>query len=136
MAATPDTSSSASETSATSAGTQAEGISVAIILAGIFLLMLGQTILGRRGAGEIELQRAPQHQFDYRVDINSANAVELMHLPGIGPALAERIVNDREVNGPFGSPTDLQRVKGIGPKVVQRLEPYLSSPRQGNNSAQ
>ncbi|TVQ53977.1 MAG: helix-hairpin-helix domain-containing protein, partial [Phycisphaerales bacterium] len=37
--------------------------------------------------------------------------------------LAERIVQDREVNGPFGSLDELQRVSGIGPRTVERIAP-------------
>jgi len=56
-----------------------------------------------------------------RIDVNSANAAELDLLPGIGPALASRIITERQENGAFGSVEDLARVKGIGPKTVEKL---------------
>lgn len=56
-----------------------------------------------------------------RIDINSADAAELALLPGIGPALAERIIEDRERRGPFKRVEDLDRVKGIGPRIVERV---------------
>ncbi len=56
-----------------------------------------------------------------RIDINSAGAAELALLPGIGPALAERIIEDRERRGPFRRVEDLDRVKGIGPRIVERV---------------
>ncbi len=61
---------------------------------------------------------------DMRIDINTASAVELTLLPGIGPRLADRIVEDRERNGPFRSLDDLQRVRGIGPMIVQHISEY------------
>lgn len=56
-----------------------------------------------------------------RVDVNHADAAELERLPGIGPSLAARIVDDRQRRGPFRSVRDLDRVRGIGPATVARL---------------
>jgi competence protein ComEA len=58
---------------------------------------------------------------DDRIDINHATAQQLDELPGIGPAKAAAIVADRELNGPFRSVDDLDRVKGIGPKMLEKL---------------
>ena len=60
------------------------------------------------------------------VDIDRASAQELEALPGIGPALAQRIINDRAANGPYGSLTELQRVKGIGPALSKRLTSHVT----------
>jgi competence protein ComEA len=59
------------------------------------------------------------------VDVNTASAVELAALPGIGPALAERIVAWRAGNGRFRSPEALAEVPGIGPSTVSRLRPRI-----------
>jgi competence ComEA-like helix-hairpin-helix protein len=59
------------------------------------------------------------------IDPNRATAQELELLPGVGPSLAKRIVAERTAAGPFRSPRDLRRVKGIGEKTLARLEPYL-----------
>ena len=48
------------------------------------------------------------------IDIDLASAAEIETLRGVGPALAKRIVADRDSLGPFGSTDELQRVKGIG----------------------
>lgn len=61
-----------------------------------------------------------------RIDINTAAAPTLTLLPRIGPALAKRIVSDREANGPFGSVADLDRVPGMGPKTIERLKGYAT----------
>lgn len=60
------------------------------------------------------------------VDLDVAGVSELDRLPGIGPALAARIVADREAHGPFGSVQNLERVKGIGPSLVKKLEPHVT----------
>ena len=61
-----------------------------------------------------------------RVDLNTARAAELQLLPGIGPALAQRIVDDRIEHGPFTTVDTLQRVKRIGPATVERLRPFAA----------
>jgi competence ComEA-like helix-hairpin-helix protein len=56
-----------------------------------------------------------------RVEINSASFEELQALPGIGPVLAERIIAHR----PYKNPEDLDRVPGIGAKMLERLRPLI-----------
>ena len=59
------------------------------------------------------------------VNINTADATALDVLPGVGPSTAQKIVADREANGPFTSPDDLGRVAGIGPKKLEELKPRV-----------
>jgi competence protein ComEA len=59
------------------------------------------------------------------IDVDAASATELERLPGIGPALAARIVAERAAKGPFGGPDGLLRVPGIGPKTLARIRAYL-----------
>lgn len=66
--------------------------------------------------------RAPR---DGPVDLNAATAAELEALPGIGPALAARIVAWRSANGRFTSVDQLDEVSGIGPRVLERLAPRV-----------
>ena len=60
-----------------------------------------------------------------RVDLNRAGASELDALPGIGPVLAARILEQRRRNGPFRRIEDLLAVRGIGPRLLERLRPHL-----------
>ena len=54
------------------------------------------------------------------VNINTADAAKLAsELTGVGPALAEAIVADRQTNGNFATPEALMRVKGIGARIVE-----------------
>ena len=61
----------------------------------------------------------------FQIDLDSADADTLALLPGIGPALAGRIVEDRTRLGAFGSVAGLQRVRGIGPAISAGIEPYV-----------
>ena len=56
-----------------------------------------------------------------RINVNTATGAQLELLPRIGPRLAQRIIDDRDANGPFEDAGDIQRVKGIGPKTAQRI---------------
>jgi competence protein ComEA len=76
----------------------------------------------------IELERLPARQYDFRIDINSASWVEWTQIEGIGEATAQKILADREANGPFRSVKELLRVKGIGPKTLEKMRPYLREP--------
>ena len=54
-----------------------------------------------------------------KVNINLASAEEIAQLKGIGPSYAERIIEYRETHGPFESPDDITKVKGIGTKTLE-----------------
>ena len=60
------------------------------------------------------------------VKINTATVQDFIRLPGIGPALAERIVEYREKNGSFLAIEDLKNVSGIGDKKYDRIKDYLA----------
>lgn len=57
-----------------------------------------------------------------KVNINSADAKELATLPGIGKAKAEAIIKYRQEKGNFKTIKDLTKVKGIGEKIVQKIQ--------------
>lgn len=69
--------------------------------------------------------RASAAQKGAPMDVNHATAAQLESLPGIGPALAARIVAHRARNGPFRSPDDLRQVSGIGTATLERLRPRV-----------
>jgi len=60
-----------------------------------------------------------------KVNLNTATEEQLMLLPTVGPAKAERIVAWRKKNGAFRRTADIRRVKGFGYKTFKRLEPFL-----------
>jgi competence protein ComEA len=60
------------------------------------------------------------------ININTATASELEALPGIGPALAARIVEHRETNGPFGNVDELEAIKGISERMVDEMRELIT----------
>lgn len=59
------------------------------------------------------------------LNINTATAEELQTLPGIGPAMSEKIIQHRKEHGNFASVDALTDVKGIGTKTLEKLKPYI-----------
>ena len=68
------------------------------------------------------------------VDVNRATAEQLQKLPGIGPTLAKRIIAERQKK-PFGSVDELRRVRGIGPKTLEKLKPFIRVEATGGRGA-
>jgi competence protein ComEA len=60
-----------------------------------------------------------------QVNINQADAGKLSILPGIGEILAKRIMEHRQIQGPFISKKDLMKVKGIGPVKYGRIKDLI-----------
>ena len=83
---------------------------------------LGESALGKSGSTKAGAEK--NNSAVQSVRINSASASELQQLPGIGPALAQRIVETRN-NGRFTSADDLLRVPGIGKAKLAKLRDYV-----------
>ncbi len=77
------------------------------------------------GLRSVPRAKGPRHRADQRVNINSAAKDALMTLPGIGSAMADRIILERMDNGPFRNAADLNRVRGLGPKRIEQLRPLV-----------
>ena len=61
----------------------------------------------------------------WRVDLDQAGVDELAALPGVGPSLAAAIVADRQAKGAFKTLTQLDRVRGVGPAILQEIKPFV-----------
>jgi len=59
---------------------------------------------------------------DGKININTADAVELQELDGVGPATADKIIEYREQNGRFSSAEDIKNVSGIGEKTFEKMK--------------
>src|SRR5580765_3875750 len=73
----------------------------------------------------IDIERAEPITIDFKIDVNRADWPELTLMPNIGEQLAKRIVADRQERGPFRDHSDLRRVRGIGPKTLEGMKPFL-----------
>ena len=126
---------------ATKDDTRAARLLLALALAGAFVRLLGlggasPGEIGYRGGGEDRPSRDSVSAVASRlarplatgeqIDVDRADANELVRLPRIGPALAARILADRESGGPFGSLEGLSRVSGVGPGLVETIRPYAT----------
>lgn len=113
--------------------TKTEFLLLAMTLA--FLIGLG-VLYGqayRRGESAdytVTTQRVTQEQvtpaWSGPVDINTADVEQLQTLQGIGPALAQRIIDDRRENGPYQTAEDLLRVSGIGEKTLEEIRDHIT----------
>ena len=99
----------------------------AALLLAVGLAVIGVDYAWRGGTrGQlIEIERAEPLPTQYWIDINTASVPDWLLLPEVGESLARRIVEDRAANGPFRDHHDLRRVRGIGPKTLERITPYL-----------
>ena len=72
-------------------------------------------------------QEKPQSLLEgEKININTANALDLERLPGIGEKRAQDIVTYREEHGPFQSVEELDNVSGIGPGILSGLRDYVT----------
>lgn len=98
-------------------------VAVSVMLA---LMLVHWFRLSGWGLEPVEIDRLEPLEQTFRIDVNEATWVEWSQLDGVGQVLARRIVADREERGPFRSIDEVQRVKGIGPKKLEQLRPWLT----------
>ena len=119
-----------------------KAVPVALALCAVFILgvMIGRLSVLRGAAiiqsetgglpegrmAQLTLPSGTKESTATKVNINAAPAEELSELPGIGPALAVRIVEYRNQNGPFESLEELKAVKGIGDQVFRNVADLIT----------
>jgi competence protein ComEA len=80
---------------------------------------------GRLAGRMIDIDATAPMAIETKIDVNRADWPELALLPNVGEKLAKAIVGDRLTNGPFRDLGELQRVRGIGPRTLEGMKPYL-----------
>ena len=74
-----------------------------------------------REVSDLRKQLSAKKPKKHSIDLNAATSRELQMISGVGPVLATTIISNR----PYSSVEDLQRVKGVGPKLFERIRPYV-----------
>ncbi|HEX4413643.1 MAG TPA: helix-hairpin-helix domain-containing protein [Lacipirellulaceae bacterium] len=95
-------------------------VSSALAGMGVYWVVQG----GPRGE-LIEIDGAEPLTARYQVDVNKAQWFELAELPEVGETLARRIIESRDTRGLFKDNNQLRRVRGIGPRTLEKIMPYL-----------
>ena len=114
------------------------GVCLLLIIAGALLianLKLDRPVSFHLSASKAVLRQ--DERMDYAwpegtIDINTGDAAELDMLRGVGPAIAQRIIEEREANGRFTYPEDLLSVNGIGQKTLDKLWEQIFLPKPDN----
>jgi competence protein ComEA len=107
-----------------------DGAMLRLHLLNLLRLMLFATILGLTGSSPSTAHAAVPMAGPFavalqgQVNLNTATAEQLDLLPGVGPATAAKIIAYRDKR-PFQSVRQLLRIKGIGPKRLEAMLPYL-----------
>lgn len=65
-------------------------------------------------------------QAGFPININTADVEQLSQLPGIGPVIAQAIIDYRDFHGPFTDPAEIQNVSGIGPSTYDSIEELIT----------
>ena len=106
-----------------------------LTLAGLLSLVGYWVIQGGHRGRLIDVDRADPRHIQFQLDLNEADWPEFAQLPDVGETLAKRIVASRRDEGPFIDHDDLRRVRGIGPKTLARVRPYLRPMPSGSSVA-
>jgi competence protein ComEA len=94
-----------------------------MMIAALLVLSLGATTLG---AQESRPAPKPPEAAMAPVNLNTATTAQLESLPGVGPALAQRIVEYRQQNGGFKKVEDLMNVRGIGEASFLKIKALVT----------
>jgi competence ComEA-like helix-hairpin-helix protein len=99
---------------------------IASLIVAFAVLGLACATLPRRTYEPKASLQAPKTENDLRININSASAQELEKLPGIGKAIAERILVHRSQYGPFRRPEHLMMVRGVSDGKFRKIRPMIT----------
>jgi len=108
-------------------GMFAVGLALSVPLAPMVVdIVLGSALVAVPDAVPDAGQQSSGQEEKKPVDLNTADAETLQKVPGIGEALARRIIEFRNEHGPFEKVDDLLNVRGIGTTSLEKLRPHLT----------
>jgi len=84
----------------------------------------------------VDHDTAPPGDGRFTLNVNAADETELAQLPGLGTAMARRIIDHRQEHGPFATLDGLLDVPGIGPATLAAMRPYLRPIRRSKPALQ
>src|SRR5262245_16683494 len=102
----------------------------------LLILVIGVTTAAAQTGASRKTTASADAPTAIPVNLNTASASQLEGLPGIGKAMAERIVEYRQKNGSFKKAEDLMNVRGIGEKNFLKLKPLVTVGTAKGNEAQ
>jgi len=94
-----------------------KNLKLGVLAASIVLVLVFQPLFSLQ---------AKAKSVDQKININTAQSVELQKLPRVGPAIAQRILDYRKENGNFKRIEDIMKVKGIGEKVFGQIKELIT----------
>lgn len=101
----------------------------AVLAALVAVALAGATLWWARAGGFtgglVEIDNAPPLDYRFLVDVNEAEWPELAQLPGVGPTIAQRIIESRHAEGDYRTLDQLERVHGLGPRKLEGMRRYL-----------
>lgn len=95
---------------------------ISLTVTGLLILILWLTMSQKN---LVDFFYPPEQRIRFSLDINNAPPRELSLLPGIGPAMALRIIETRQQRGPFKSIDDITHVPGIGKITLEDIRPFI-----------
>jgi competence ComEA-like helix-hairpin-helix protein len=106
-----------------------------VVLGGCVLVLLAIHTYGYQRWGTLPSTIQRRTSLGHRIELNSADHAELLQLPGVGDSLAQRIEDYRRRHGPFQDVNQLAAVRGVGPKTLERLRPWLRVRSESSTNA-
>jgi len=97
-----------------------------MVMVVLLMLGIGVAVAAAQTGGARKATAAAQTTAAVPLNLNTASAAQLEALPGIGKAMADRIVEYRQKNGSFKKAEDLMNVRGIGEKNFLKLKPLVT----------
>lgn len=98
----------------------------ALVALGLAALAVAWALRGGWSGRFVDVERLPRRENHFQVDVNRAGAAELAAIPEVGPALAARIIEYRQRAGGIRRREQLLEVRGIGPKTLETIGPFLA----------